>query len=97
MREAIALINRSKMSCTDLSAFGDPVMYVHARNETILKVQYTEDCYSFFDYRTDYLFTEQSIDDLELHIKSIEVGLEDDLDLNGNIDRDTIPDGVFLQ
>lgn len=97
MREAIALLSNTRMGYTDISAFGDPVLFVHAGHETVLKVQYTEDCYSFFDYRSKYLYTEQSIDDLEIHLKSIDVGLDDDLPLNGNIDKDTIPDGEFLE
>lgn len=96
MREAIALLNNTKMSHTDISPFGDAVMYVHAGSETVLKVMYTEDCYSFYDYRSKYLYEEQSIEDLEIHLQSINIGLDDDLDLNV-VDVDTIPDEGFLQ
>jgi len=97
MREAIDLINKTKMSYTDISPFGDPTLFVHAGHETVLKVMYKEDGYSFYDYRTQYLYEDQDIDDLDLHLKSINVGLEDDLPLNGYVDHDTIPDGGFLK
>ncbi|CAL9970913.1 hypothetical protein VPHK567_0150 [Vibrio phage K567] len=97
MREAINLIKNTKMSYTDISPFGEPSLYVHAGHDTVLKVTYTEDCYSFYDYRSQYLYEDQDLEDLEIHLKSINVGLDDDLPLNGFVDEDTIPDGVFLQ
>ncbi|AUR85864.1 hypothetical protein NVP1081O_129 [Vibrio phage 1.081.O._10N.286.52.C2] len=99
MRQVIELLNKTKLSYTDISAFGQPCIYVHAGVETILRVTYNEDCFSFYDYRSQYLYEEQSVDDLELHLKSIDVGLPNDivLNLNGNIDRDTIPHGAFLK
>lgn len=97
MREAIAIIENTKLSYTDLSAFSEPVMFVHAQHETVLKIQYIEDCYCFYDYRSEYQYVDQTIDDLELHIKSIDVGIVDDLPLNGNVNRQTLSDGAFLE
>ena len=82
MKEAIAIINNSKMQYTDISAFGNPVLFVHAGDDTLLKVTYTEDCYSFYDYRTKYLYENQDINDLELHIKSIAVGIDNSMGIN---------------